>query len=87
MHAKFWLAISRLLAALSRQREAALSRQREAALSRQREADVLHWSSMQPTPLLEFGICNILKHLGVWTCCPFRRTLAGAQGFEGAINF
>ena len=38
------------------------------------------------TLLAEFGVCNVLKHLGVWTCCPFRWMLAGAQGSFGAIS-
>ena len=29
---------------------------------------------------------QVLKHLGVFTCCPFREKLAGAQGFFGAIQ-
>ena len=39
---------------------------------------------MRPTLLAEFGVCNVLKHLGVWTLLLWK--LAGAQGFEGAIQ-
>ena len=49
---------------------------------RYKEVHVLHWSSM----LAEFGVCKVLKHRGVWTCCPFRGKLAGAQGIFGVIQ-
>ena len=52
---------------------------------RHKEVDVLLVFSAV-TLLAEFGVCNVLKHLGVWTCCPFRGKLAGAQGSFGAIH-
>ena len=55
------------------------------AASFYREADIFQFVFYTATLLAEFSVCNLIKRLGVWTCCPFRGKLTSAQGSFGAI--